>query len=89
MNRGYIDEQEYTLCRDLHCWDVEFTFDLRPYENGGTISDQIFWVALRLKAFPKMPLGLSRNYSYTRAGSPSDVGYMERESFRAGKAPSY
>jgi len=80
MNKGYLDEQEYTISRDLHCWILEFTYDIRPYQNNGTIADQIFWVALRLKAFPDQPLGLRRSYSRTRAGRPGDPGFVERQS---------
>ncbi len=80
LNKGYLDEQEYTLFRDLHCWILEFTFDIRPYQNDGTISDQIFWVALRLKAFPEQPLGLRRSYSRTKAGRPGDPGFHEDQS---------
>lgn len=89
MNRGFIDEHQYTISRDLHCWILDFTIDLRPYLNDKTISEQIFWVALRLKAFPRLPLGISRNYSYTRAGRPGDPGYIQREKFGAGRAPAY
>jgi len=80
LNKGYIDEQEYTIYRDLHCWILEFIFDLRPYQNNATMTDQIFWFALRLKAFPEQPLGISRSYSRTRAGQPGESGFMERQS---------
>ena len=80
LNKGYLDEQEYTIYRDLHCWILEFTYDIRPYQNNKTITDQIFWFALRLKAFPDQPLGLSRSYSRTRAGQPGDPGFYERQS---------
>ena len=80
LNKGYLDEQEYTIYRDLHCWILEFTYDLRPYQDNKTITDQIFWFALRLKAFPDQPLGLRRSYSRTRAGEPGDPGFYERQS---------
>jgi LPS-assembly protein len=80
LNKGYLDEQEYTIFRDLHCWTLEFTYDIRPYQNNKTITDQIFWFALRLKAFPDQPLGLRRSYSRTRAGRPGDEGFSERQS---------
>ncbi len=79
-NKGYIDEHQYTIYRDLHCWTLEFTYDLRPYQNDKTITDQIFWFALRLKAFPDQPIGISRTYSRTRAGRPGDPGFHERQS---------
>ena len=80
VNKGYLDEQEYTIYRDLHCWILEFTYDLRPYQSNNTITDQIFWFALRLKAFPDQPLGVSRSYSRTRAGQPGEEGFYERQS---------
>jgi len=80
LDKGYIDEQEYTISRDLHCWTLEFTYDIRPYQSNSTISDQIFWFALRLKAFPDQPLGLRRSYSRTRAGQPGDPNFTERQS---------
>jgi hypothetical protein len=85
MNKGYIDEHQYTISRDLHCWILEFTYDFRPYEDNKTIATQTFWVSLRLKAFPRMPLGVGRSYSRTRAGQPGDVGFIERQSVAAGK----
>jgi hypothetical protein len=85
MNKGYIDEHQYTISRDLHCWILEFSYDFRPYEDNKTISTQTFWVSLRLKAFPRMPLGIGRSYSRTRAGQPGDVGFIERQSASAGK----
>lgn len=88
MNKGYIDEHQYTLSRDLHCWILEFTYDYRPYEDNKTIATQTFWVSLRLKAFPRFPLGVSRSYSRTRAGIPGDPGFMERQNLGAGKGPT-
>ena len=89
MNKGYIDEHQYTLSRDLHCWILEFTYDFRPYEDNKTISTQTFWISMRLKAFPKMPLGVGRGYSRTRAGEPGDTGFAERQSLAAGKHTGY
>lgn len=79
MVKGYIEEHQYTLYRDLHCWTLEFTYDLRPYQNNKTIVDQIFWFTLRLKAFPDQPIGLRRTYSRTRGGRPGDPEFMERQ----------
>jgi Organic solvent tolerance protein OstA len=80
LNKGYLDEQQYTISRDLHCWVLEFTYDIRPYQNNKTITDQIFWFALRLKAFPDQPLGIRRSYSRTRAGEPGDKDFRESQS---------
>jgi hypothetical protein len=89
MNKGYIDEHQYTISRDLHCWLLDFTYDFRPYEDNKTISTQTFWIALRLKAFPKMPLGIGRSYSRTRAGNPGEAGFLERQSVSAGRSTGY
>jgi len=40
-----IEEQEYALVRDLHCWDMEFIVNNKK-KKGTT-----FWLAFRLKAF--------------------------------------
>jgi hypothetical protein len=55
-------EQEYTLSRDLHCWIVEFTYDLQ------NLNEQSFWLVFKLKAFPEYPVGLRRTYSRARFG---------------------
>ena len=40
-----IEEQEYALSRDMHCWDLEFIVNSKK-KKGVT-----FWFAFRLKAF--------------------------------------
>lgn len=80
MDKWSFDEHEYTIYRDLHCWTVEFTYDIRPSEDNGSIVSQTFWIAFRLKAFPQTPLGLRRSYSRTRAGEPGDLAYRESSS---------
>ena len=60
---GFLEEQEYTVSRDLHCWIGEFTYN---YKNNG---DQSLWFVLKLKAFPDYPVGLKRTYSRPRFGS--------------------
>jgi hypothetical protein len=62
-----LEEQEYTVYRDLHCWIAELTYGLR--ENP---RDQTIWFALRLKAFPEMPIGLRRAYSRPRPGRTAE-----------------
>ena len=80
MDKGYLDEQLYTIYRDLHCWTLEFSYDFLPHQNDKTTMDQIFWFALRLKAFPNQPLGIRRTYSRTRAGEMGDSGFSEHQS---------
>jgi hypothetical protein len=47
-----LDEQEYTLYRDLHCWSVSFSFRYRSEEVGP--DEAQFWIAFSLKAFPQL-----------------------------------
>jgi LPS-assembly protein len=43
-----IEEQEYILSRDLHCWEVEFIINSKK-KKGDT-----YWLAFRCKAFPDL-----------------------------------
>ena len=45
------EEQEYTITKDLHCWEVEASLDIRD-------GDYTTWIVFRLKAFPNVPIGL-------------------------------
>lgn len=61
--KSSIEEQEYSIIRDLHCWVAEFIYDIKDFK------DQTFWFVLRLKAFPEYPIGVRRTYSRPRFGS--------------------
>ncbi len=52
-----LKEQEYTVTRDLHCWWLDLTYNLKRGE-GGT-----FWFIFRLKAFPEIPFKFKASYS--------------------------
>ena len=52
VSRGSLDEQEYTLYRDLHCWAISFGFRYRSEEVGQ--DEAQFWVVFSLKAFPQL-----------------------------------
>ena len=54
--RKSIEEQEYALSRDLHCWEVEFIVNSRK-KKGAT-----FWVAFRCKAFPDLGFDFSKHH---------------------------
>jgi len=54
-------EQQYSITRDLHCWEAEFTCSVR---NGYS-----FWFIMRLKAFPELPLKLGTSYYRPRSGA--------------------
>ncbi len=64
LENGSFEEQEYTLYRDLHCWIMELTYNFKSYTK-----DQTFWIVMRLKAFPDVPIGLKRTYYRPRFGS--------------------
>ena len=61
-----IEEQQLTVTRDLHCWAVDMVCDV----DGSNVfeDDFTFWLAFRLKAFPDLPIGLSREYDKTPPG---------------------
>ena len=46
-----LEEQEYTLIKDLHCWEAELSLDIRG-------NDYTAWLIFKLKAFPDVPIGL-------------------------------
>ena len=55
-----FEEQQYTITRDLHCWEVALTYDLK---GSNFIEDDFtLWVAFKLKAFPELPIGLDRSF---------------------------
>jgi hypothetical protein len=62
LSRGF-QEQEYTLTRDLHCWDLDIT--LNKKEDTGTT---IFFV-FRLKAFPENEFGFDQKMSEAKSGA--------------------
>jgi hypothetical protein len=68
IENGSFYEQEYTIFRDLHCWLVEFTYSIRAN------NDHTFWFALRLKAFPNIPIGMNRTYSRAQPGAAAQGG---------------
>lgn len=57
-------EQEYSITRDLHCWEAEFSYSIRDTHT--------FWFIFRLKAFPELPLKLGTTYYRSKAGSVGD-----------------
>lgn len=56
-------EQQITLTRNLHCWDVELTLDTQK-NNGSTI-----YLLFRLKAFPENEFGFNQGYNKPKSGS--------------------
>ncbi|MFC1708699.1 LPS-assembly protein LptD [Candidatus Omnitrophota bacterium] len=51
-----IEEQEYALARDLHCWEIEFVVNSKK-KKGVT-----FWLGFRCKAFPDLGFDASKGH---------------------------
>jgi len=52
-----FDSKEITVIKDLHCWLAEVSFDVD--RDGGTT----LWLALKLKASPKVPFDFKDYYA--------------------------
>ncbi|PIQ88767.1 MAG: hypothetical protein COV72_06805 [Candidatus Omnitrophica bacterium CG11_big_fil_rev_8_21_14_0_20_42_13] len=62
---GGIREQEYTIYKDLHCWRMGVTYNVRR-DHG----EEIF-VVFTLKAFPEAGVEFNNSYHRPKAGSLS------------------
>ncbi|MCM8791731.1 MAG: LPS assembly protein LptD [Candidatus Omnitrophica bacterium] len=51
-----LKEQEYSISRDLHCWIMDFIYNISK-DHGHT-----FWFVFRLKAFPAIEIELEQSY---------------------------
>jgi hypothetical protein len=60
---GQQKEQQYTLTRDLHEWEMDLNFNHTRGEGSS------FMMVFRLKAFPGLALDASTSFSKRRAGS--------------------
>jgi hypothetical protein len=58
-----LREQQYTISRDLHCWNLDFTYDAKKSE-GITL-----FVVFKLKAFPENEFGFNQSYHPAKSGS--------------------
>jgi len=67
FQNGMVEEQQISITRDLHCWEVEFVYDV----DGGNFFEDEFtvWLAFKIKAFPDLQLGLNRSFSKRPPGS--------------------
>ena len=60
-----FQEQQYTIYRDLHCWQLETTFDIKLNDDG-SVEDRTLWLIFRLKAFPEeTPIRFNVGYETT------------------------
>jgi hypothetical protein len=72
---GTLQEQDYTLYRDLRSWTGALTF--RVTQGPGQPADFTVALTLSLKAFPRFPLGsdTDRPQDFTRTHSAADSVY--------------
>ncbi|MBD3379514.1 MAG: LPS assembly protein LptD [Candidatus Omnitrophica bacterium] len=73
-----IEEQQYSVVRDLHCWEVEFTYDTK---GSNFTEDYTVWLAFKIKAFPDLPIGLNRSFKKRPPG-----GLRTRNGYGSGSA---
>lgn len=62
LKRG-SQEQQYTLTRDLHCWEVDMAYNIKKNE-GSTI-----YFTFRLKAFPENEFGFDQTTHRVKSGT--------------------
>jgi len=62
LERG-MQEQEYTITRDLHCWDLDITL------NKKEISGTTIFFTFRLKAFPENEFGFDQSVTEKKSGA--------------------
>jgi lipopolysaccharide assembly outer membrane protein LptD (OstA) len=67
MDRGDIAEQQFTITRDLHCWELSISYNVKGKDF--LKDDHTFWFAFRIKAFPDLPIGLNRSFSRRPPGT--------------------
>ena len=57
-NTGDLEEQQYKIRTDLHCWWMDFGVDLKRRDEGS--KDYTFWVTFTLKAFPDISFDIDQ-----------------------------
>lgn len=66
VQKRIIEEQHLSIVRDLHCWEFILGYTV---EGSRFINDQYtVWMAFKIKAFPDLPIGLDRTFSYRKPG---------------------
>ncbi len=67
VNEGSFQERQFTVYRDLHCWLMEVTYNVRSTDDFS--QDRTIWLTFRVKAFPEdTPIRMSAGYSASRRG---------------------
>lgn len=62
-----LQEQEYRIVRDLHCWTSEIVYTVVRGEG------ESIYIIFRLKAFPEIPLEFGKTYHRPKPGSQHPV----------------
>jgi lipopolysaccharide assembly outer membrane protein LptD (OstA) len=65
VDNGVLQEQQYGLVRDLHSWEVEFSFNNK---SGFTDSGSQVWIVFRLKAFPSVVVDGGSSFNKSKVG---------------------
>lgn len=60
--KGYL-EQQYTISRDLHCWETDLTLSTSRNNGSG------IYIVFRLKAFPELELSMDQAYNKPKSGA--------------------
>ncbi|MBL7068740.1 MAG: LPS-assembly protein LptD, partial [Candidatus Omnitrophica bacterium] len=64
-----LEEQNYAIERDLHCWFAEFNYQMKKTHGLEVDEEHRVWLVMRLKAFPELPFKMfSKRYESPRAG---------------------
>jgi len=56
-------EQQFTISRDLHCWEVDLTLNNKKNDGSG------IYVVFRLKAFPEAEFSFDQSYNKPKSGA--------------------
>jgi len=64
-----LREQEYVLSRDFHCWQSDFTWNIKRGQG------ESIWLVFRLKAFPELEFDYNQAYHQPKPGSQSEKNY--------------
>jgi LPS-assembly protein len=71
-----LDEQNYGIERDLHCWIAELNYQVKKTDGLEVDNEQRVWLVMRLKAFPDLPFKLfSAKYTPPSAGVGASRSY--------------
>ena len=62
LEKGLVEE-EYTIIRDLHCWDMSITYN-RKSGQGASV-----FILFRLKAFPELNFNFNQSYHKPTTGA--------------------